>query len=443
MAAASFIQSLGGTDGLIRLTVTLVSGGFAGAILTLIAKTISDKRQRKALNVKTIIESISQDLSKGSSSPKGIKLSYSGAEFDNLSHCRIILSNPKKHAIGKFSLYLTFPEDTTFIKKELSCTPTGICVLESNQSSLAKSLVLYEIDRLEYKDSITFSILVDCSDISKLRSNFRGLPDDVDIYGDTVKSEANIEDTIRLLLLFASLFIFANIIPFHVGSLLQAFLVLLSAKPILRLFAEIASHFKEPSLTTSTFSPLGDQVSEESSFHKHIEVSKSAVLSLSDIIVPAYKQECPRGISVFYYTPNQRLSVLSSFLEEHNFAKSGIATASTHYQDRDPMNILKGLRTGDSWTLNTNPGWLNIEWAPNVNGRYILLINRTSTPTADPWGKSTVFINNNFICNLIFDFSGSSIIVIDLSKNINISRVHFEINGNTYPGLSGLEIHQD
>jgi hypothetical protein len=105
-----------------------------------------------------------------------------------------------------------------------------------------------------------------------------------------------------------------------------------------------------------------------------------------------------------------------------------------------PQNALKGARTGDSWSLSGPQGWFEATWDSPVRGRYVLLIGRTSTSGADPWGKSLVSINGHWTIELK-EMSGSHVVVIDLGRPVGVKTLHIDIDGRTYPGLAGLEIH--
>ena len=152
-------------------------------------------------------------------------------------------------------------------------------------------------------------------------------------------------------------------------------------------------------------------------------------------------QTAPSGVTLYHYSREQRDNILNLFPTEHNIAKTGKATSSGHYKNRIPQIVFTGNRLGTCWTLNDEIGWFEATWETPIKGRYLLLINRRSKPGADPWGPAAIFINGDKITELEYEFSGSSILLIDLGKRITIEKLHIDINGSTYPGLSDLEIY--
>ncbi|MBE9475003.1 MAG: hypothetical protein IMY85_08935 [Chloroflexi bacterium] len=154
------------------------------------------------------------------------------------------------------------------------------------------------------------------------------------------------------------------------------------------------------------------------------------------------KQKVPSGEILYYYSPEQRDKILELFPKKFNKAKEGKAAASSQYKTREPQYILKGNRLDIDWCLNEESGWLEVIWEDPIKGRYLLLSNRRSnTPGKDPWGPAGVIINDNEIARLEEKFAGSYVLVIDLSKPIEISRFRCKIKGNVFPGLSGLEVY--
>jgi hypothetical protein len=154
------------------------------------------------------------------------------------------------------------------------------------------------------------------------------------------------------------------------------------------------------------------------------------------------KQKALSGEEIYYFSPSQRDEILNSFSVEFNKAKSGKAFASSQYKNRDPQRILSGNRLDTDWTLNEESGWLEVIWEKPIMGRFILLNNRLSnSPDKDAWGHASILINDIEITKLNEKFAGSYILVIDLGMNKEITKLRCEINGNAYPGLSGLEIY--
>lgn len=152
-------------------------------------------------------------------------------------------------------------------------------------------------------------------------------------------------------------------------------------------------------------------------------------------------QNLQGGHSLLYYSAANRLAILGALDRARNLASSGKATASSQYANRNPDSILQGNRDGHSWTLNGGSGTLTLDWPTPINGRYVVLINRTSGEGKDPWGGTAITVNGKSIGSLGKDFAGNMVLIIDLGSQGPIKSIHFAIDGSTYPGLAGLEIY--
>ena len=205
---------------------------------------------------------------------------------------------------------------------------------------------------------------------------------------------------------------------------------------------------------------MPEDASERATERKHLEVSLREGLELilgteadaQSTMIPFLpeenldfaneEQQVPSGEILYYYSPTQRDKVLELFPKKLNKAKKGRANASSQYRTREPQYILEGNRLDIDWCLNEESGWLEVIWEDPIKGRYLLLNNRRSdAPGKDPWGSAGIIINDNEIARLEEKFAGSYVLVIDLSKPVEIRKFRCEIKGNFLPGLSGLEVY--
>jgi hypothetical protein len=131
-----------------------------------------------------------------------------------------------------------------------------------------------------------------------------------------------------------------------------------------------------------------------------------------------------------------------SFPLEGNLARGGRAAASgTHGEMDDPTTALGGGRKYETWALNNDKGWFQAEWPESLVGRYIIVFNRPGGIDADPWDSGTLEVNGRQVAT-VGSFVRSQVLVIDLGEPVAIRSVRVTIQGRTYPGLSGLEIHR-
>jgi hypothetical protein len=123
-----------------------------------------------------------------------------------------------------------------------------------------------------------------------------------------------------------------------------------------------------------------------------------------------------------------------------NVAGTGRAQASSHWGNREPQRIFAGRRTGDAWSLNGPKGGLEARWSPPVLGQVILLFGRDGATGSDAWGEASIAVNGAKP-RRVDGMASGCVLLADLGIDVPISSVRVEINGSTYPGLAGLEIH--
>jgi hypothetical protein len=156
---------------------------------------------------------------------------------------------------------------------------------------------------------------------------------------------------------------------------------------------------------------------------------------------PSSVQKGPKDTMLLFYDESLRQSVFRTFDPKFNIAGTGKATASSQYENRGPSKIFTGSRKGTAWTLNSASGNLEITWKPALQARYILFINRTSGFGKDSWGAAVLEIDGVTFPKFEYDFSGSTLLVVDLGLDTEVSKLRCQINGQTYPGLAGLEVY--
>src|SRR5262249_55613476 len=97
-------------------------------------------------------------------------------------------------------------------------------------------------------------------------------------------------------------------------------------------------------------------------------------------------------------------------------------------------------RFGSDWCLPSSPGWLSVQWAPGIEGKYVLIFGRATPYGADPWLETSVRINGMKPIP-IRGMSGNHMVLIELANNIIIRDLRVDISGRDHPGITGIEIH--
>jgi len=150
------------------------------------------------------------------------------------------------------------------------------------------------------------------------------------------------------------------------------------------------------------------------------------------------------GDTYFYlYSADKKEEILNLFPHKDNLAANGNVLSSTKQEKRLPRNLFNAARRGSQWSLDSTEGWLNATWQPLVNGRYVLLVNRTSGPGHDPWDRTIIKTNGQTLGTVSSEFAGNMVLIIDLGKKQPLLELNLVIQGRMHPGLAGIGIHPE
>lgn len=173
------------------------------------------------------------------------------------------------------------------------------------------------------------------------------------------------------------------------------------------------------------------------------DISSNFLKLIKDGPRPIAAQKGVGDISFYVYSTDTREEILNLFLHNNNLAINGNVTSSTKQEKRLPRNLFNGVRKGSQWSLDSSEGWINATWQPAVNGRYILLVNRTSGAGHDPWDQTIIKINGQNAGKVNSKFSGNMVLIIDIGKQQPLLELNIVIQGRTHPGLAGIEIYPE
>ena len=168
------------TSGFVTLLITVlpwVTGGLAGALLTYVLKVRSERRQQKivSINITDIDLSFSDKKTADILPIDSLKISFENQTFSYLRLYAIVMVNIGYRAVEGIKLAISFPDSTTKIKTIISSEPLSIPYTLEN--SINDNELIYSISRLEIKDKMNFSFLLDSQESNKIVCLPRGVDD--------------------------------------------------------------------------------------------------------------------------------------------------------------------------------------------------------------------------------------------------------------------------
>lgn len=148
----------------------------------------------------------------------------------------------------------------------------------------------------------------------------------------------------------------------------------------------------------------------------------------------------PPSLRVVAYAEFEAMA--SRFPQDQDLAaKFGKATASSFYPDRPPLNVFRGERRSNAWTLDNSTGWFEARWEPPVRGRTLVLIGRNSTVGNDGWGNATLTLNGS-VKLPVLGMGGGTVMIVELGTAGKLQSVRADIAGSQLPGLSAVEVYR-
>lgn len=219
----------------LKLIAPYITGGLAGAIFTLLARIVTDKRRRKQLRLDINKQrfSLPKQSPEGGLSSKELVVSYKGEGYANLALYTIKLENSGYGGITGQKIVIIFPKKTEILE-ELK-RPSVSTIKMQDEITISDDAITktFSFERLEKHDQVMMSFLLNCEAIELIQCKPRGV-DDVDyVIGDS-ESKSEVQQDFNRLLLYASAFVLFGAIDIF-GSILKAFTLFIAIPTILRL----------------------------------------------------------------------------------------------------------------------------------------------------------------------------------------------------------------
>lgn len=224
---------------ILRTIAPWISGGLAGAILTLLAKIWSERKRRKVLSISINKQKFSlPDFSPHEVLPReALTVSYKNKEYKHLSLLTVKLENIGNGGINGQNLVFIFPPGTSIIEEFLITEPISIQHRQEDIAVEQKSGKSVTFDRIEEGDDITISFLVDSKELDKFRCLPRGL-DDIEYQIGQYETQTEIERTLYKVLIYLAAYILVGAVSI-IGFALQAIILFIAMPSIIQLFASI------------------------------------------------------------------------------------------------------------------------------------------------------------------------------------------------------------
>lgn len=200
---------------------------FFSVLATLLFKNRSERKKRKHLQLAEKLVKFELPRAEGKIDNKSLSVSYKGKEYKHLCHYTLLLENSGDSAIENLSLLFSLPLDALILEQieEVSHSPIKI---NSEKISDTNDL-LYSINRLESRETLLLTILINVEDSSAINCKPRGV-DNIDYSWGKASSTSDIE----YLVSFIAAFVVAGALPF-LGSVMQGLVVLASAPLLVRM----------------------------------------------------------------------------------------------------------------------------------------------------------------------------------------------------------------
>lgn len=212
-----------------------VSGGLAGAILTLSVKMWSERRRKKILQIETELRrfSLDSETTDDVASKQGLKVSYSGHDYNHLLLYSFKLKNTGYGAIADQKIVFLFSPETNVLKERVQVSPLSIPFTTNIVKTENGEEKHFDFNPISNDAEITITFLVDSASSEAIKIFPRG-SDDIEYSIDDRASQNLFESDIKKLFNYLVFYVLLGTFPIIHGAL-QAGVLLLSLPTIMRI----------------------------------------------------------------------------------------------------------------------------------------------------------------------------------------------------------------
>lgn len=204
----------------IKIVMPWITGGLAGAILTLLVKIKSDRKRRKILAINTEIRkfSLETDSEDDIATKQGLKVSYLGREYHHLLLYSIKINNAGFGLLSNQNIVLLFSPEANILQEKINFSPLNISYTTKDIKTSNGIEKHFEISTLRAEDNTVISILVDSSSQNPIQV-FPRPSEDVEVLINDLDRQDSFEGDVRRLLSFVALYVLASAFPVLSGAL--------------------------------------------------------------------------------------------------------------------------------------------------------------------------------------------------------------------------------
>jgi hypothetical protein len=200
---------------------------FLTVLVTLWFKGRSERKKRKLLQLAEKLVKFELPRTEGEIDNGSLSVSYKGSEYKHLCHYTLSLENSGNSAIENQNLLFSFPMEALILEQIEVVSNSSINV--SSEKISGTNDLLYTIDRLESRETLSLTMLINVEASEAINCKPRGV-DNIDYAWGKTSSTSDVE----LLVFFLATFVVVDIVPF-MNSALQGLVILASAPLLVRI----------------------------------------------------------------------------------------------------------------------------------------------------------------------------------------------------------------
>jgi hypothetical protein len=160
------------------VAVPWVTGGLAGAVFTLGARIVSERRRKKRISLDT--EKTRYTLpplaESAESSHHELKVAYNGITYEHLFSYSAVAKNVGYGSVTPYSLVFVMPKDANVLATFSYIEPVSNEIMVEKKQNANNLEYIFKFPRLEKGDTAAINLLVDCTD-SQVRCILRDADD--------------------------------------------------------------------------------------------------------------------------------------------------------------------------------------------------------------------------------------------------------------------------
>jgi len=237
-----------------------LTGGLAGAVLTLLVKRREAKRERRVLAVDTHLTryALPKLESLEAFRQEDLRIAYKGKEYVHLSLLEISGRNVGATGIQGQQLLFVLPEGISAVEKAVSFSPAQLEYREETREAQGRTEYELTITRLEPGDRALVSLLLDGPNVDGVQCLPRGV-DGVSYIMGQLEAQNELESDIYKVLVLVGFMLLGSTMPFF-GGVIQGMVFAFMIPFLRRIIAYfLRSHqSRKPSITVGEVHTHGE-----------------------------------------------------------------------------------------------------------------------------------------------------------------------------------------